>query len=103
MEKNKLNQAIASQLNKVPPAHIDQAIITKSKTLLIDKTNYMTMGLSFASMALMTLLIFNVGRMPVEPSIPKGSEEMVAYYQEMEVMASLGDLSDQDLDQVLKE
>lgn len=103
MENNKINEAIASRLNKLPPQSIDQAIINKSKTILREETNYMTMGLSFASMAMMTLLIFNISKIPNEPNLPKGSEEMVAYYQEIEVMASLGELSDRDLELALKE
>ncbi len=101
--ESKLNKAIASRLNKLPNAKVDQRIMMKSNSILNEKTNYMTMGLSLTSFAMMFILIFNVGRMQVEPAIPKGSEEMVAYYQEMEVMASLGELNDTELDSVLKE
>lgn len=101
--ENKLDKVIASRLNKLPNSKVDHVIIQHANSVLKQKTNYITFGLSLTSFAMMLLLIVNVGRMQVDSTIPKGSEEMVVYYQEMEVMASLGELNDNDLESILKE
>ncbi len=101
--KNKLNEKIASRLNKQPSLKIDQTILKKANHILDEKTNYFNLGLGITSFAMMAVLIFNVNNLSIDNSMPKGSEEMVSYHQEMEIMASLGELSESELESVLKE